>query len=87
MSYYSFVVREILLLITAIVILRIVGGGQSVFLSWASNILTVALVVVFTVWSVDTVLWLVVQIAQYPSALLSLGHLHQASHHLPELIL
>jgi hypothetical protein len=47
--------------------------------NWVSNILTVVLAVVFTVWSVDTVLWLVVQILQYPSALLSLGHSHQAS--------
>ena len=30
-------------------------------------------------------LWLVVQILQYPSALLSLGHLHQASEQLIEL--
>ena len=48
-------------------------------LSWASRILTVVLVVVFTVWSVDIVLWLVVQILQYPSALQSLGHSHQVS--------
>ena len=41
---------------------------QSVFLNWVSNTLTAALAVVFTVWSVDTVLWLVVQILQYPSA-------------------
>ena len=48
-------------------------------LNLASNILTAVLVVVFTVWSVDTVLWLVVQILQYPSALHSLMHSHQAS--------
>ena len=47
-------------------------------LSWAYRILTVVLVVVFTVWSVDTVLWLAVQILQYPSALLSSGHSHLA---------
>ena len=46
-------------------------------LSWAYRTLTVVLVVVFTVWSVDTVLWLVVQILQYPSALLSSGHSRQ----------
>ena len=34
--------------------------------------------VVFTVWSVDTVLWLVVQIMQYKPVLQSLGHSHQA---------
>ena len=43
----------------------------------ASNILTAALVVEFLVWTVDSVLWLVVQILQYPSALLSLGRSHQ----------
>ena len=48
-------------------------------LSWASNILTVALAVVFTVWTVDTVLWLVVQLLQYPPALHSLMHSHQVS--------
>ena len=48
-------------------------------LSWAYRILTVVLVVVFTVWSVDTVLWLAVQILQYPLALQSLGHSHQVS--------
>ena len=56
-------------------------------LSWVSRILTVALLVVFTVWTVDTVLWLVVQILQYPPALLSLEHSHQASAVLPELTL
>ena len=51
--------------------------GRQSLLNLASRILTVALVVVFTVWSVDTVLWLVVQILQYPPALQSLGHSHQ----------
>ena len=37
------------------------------FLNLASNILIAVLVVEFTVWSVDTVLWLVVQLAQYLS--------------------
>ena len=82
MSYYSFVVKEILLLITAIVILRTLAGEQKGYLNLGCRILTAVLVVVFTVWSVDTVLWLVVQILQYPSALLSLGHLHQASEQL-----
>jgi 6-phosphogluconate dehydrogenase len=45
--------------------------------------LTVVLVVVFMVWSVDTVLWLVVQILQYPSALLSSAPLLQESMLLP----
>ena len=49
----------------------------------ASNILTVVLVVVFTVWSVDTVLWLVVQILQYPPAVSSLMHSVQDSMPLP----
>ena len=39
---------------------------HSVLRNLASNILTVALVVVCTVWSVDIVLWLGVQILQYP---------------------
>ena len=52
-------------------------------LNLASHILTVALVAVFTVWTVDTVLWLVVQILQYPPALLSLGHSHQVSAEAP----
>ena len=56
-------------------------------LNLACRILTVALVAVFTVWSVDTVLWLVVQILQYPPALQSLGHWHQVSEVLPELTL
>ena len=56
---------------------------QKGYLNLACRILTVALVVVFTVWSVDTVLWLVVQIMQYPSAIQSLMHSHQVSmqHH------
>ena len=53
---------------------------QSVWKNWdPSNILIVVLVVVFTVWTVDTVLWLAVQILQYPLALQSLGHSHQVS--------
>ena len=78
MSYYNFVWREILLLIMAIAILKTLAAGQKGCLNWASNNLTVALVAVFTVWSVDTVLWLVVQILQYPSAVLSLTHSPQA---------
>ena len=74
MKYYSFVWREILLLIMAIAILRTLDKGQKL-LSWVSNILTVGLAVVSTVWIVDTVLWLVVQLAQYPLALQSLGAL------------
>ena len=79
MSYYHFVWKAILLLIMAIAILRTLDGEQKGYLNLASRILTAVLVVVFTVWSVDTVLWLVVQILQYPPALQSLGHLHQAS--------
>ena len=78
-SYYSFVTREILLLIMAIAILRTVGGGQSVLQNWASHILTVVLVVVCTVWSVDSVSWLVAESLQSMSAVLSLTHSHQVS--------
>ena len=53
--------------------------GQTGYLNLACRILTAVLVVVFTVWSVDTALWLVVQILQYPLALQSLGHSHQVS--------
>ena len=77
MNYYHYLVLEILLLIMAIAILRTQGKGQNVWKSWVSNILIVVLVVVFMVWTVDTVLWLVVQILQYPIALQSLGHSHQ----------
>ena len=66
-------------MIMAIPILRTLGAGQKGCLTWASNILTVVLVVVFTVWSVDTVLWLGVQILQYGPAVQSLTHSHQAS--------
>ena len=45
--------------------------------SLASNILTAVLVVEFTVWSVDTVLWLVVQVAQYLSVPPFSAHSHQ----------
>ena len=72
MSYYHFLATGILLLIMAIATLRILAGEQKGWLRWASNILTAVLVVEFMVWSVDTVLWLAVQILQYPSALLSL---------------
>ena len=82
MSYYSFVWKEILLLIMAIAILKTLADGQKGYLSWASNILTVVLVAVFTVWSVDTVLWLVVQIMQYPPAVHSLMHSAQVSREL-----
>ena len=55
-----------------IAILRTHGAGRNVWQSWVSNILTAVLLVEFMVWSVDTVLWLGVQILQYPSALQSL---------------
>ena len=87
MNYYHYLVLEILLLIMAIAILRTQGKGRNVWQSWVSNILTAALLVVFMVWTVDTVLWLVVQILQYPDALRSLGHSHQVSGLLQELTL
>ena len=46
MSYYDIVVKEILLLIMAIAILRTVGREQSVVQNWASRVLTVVPVVV-----------------------------------------
>jgi hypothetical protein len=66
MNYYDIVVKEILLLIMAIAILRTVGREQNDLQSRASSILIAALVVVFTVWIVDTVLWLEVEILQSP---------------------
>ena len=51
--------------------LKILRRKQSGWKSLVSNILTVVLLVEFMVWSVDIVLWLVVQILQYPSVLLS----------------
>jgi hypothetical protein len=87
MSYYNFVVKAILLLIMAIPILKTLDAGQNGLKNWASNILTVVLVVVFMVWSVDTVSWLVVQILQYRFVPPFSGHLHQASGVLHELIL
>ena len=71
--------QEILLLIMAIPILKTRAAEQSPWRNWASNILIVVLVAVFMVWTVDTVLWLAVQILQYPFALQSLGHSHQVS--------
>ena len=49
MSYYHFVWKAILLLIMAIAILRTLDAGQNGYLNLASRILTVVLVVVFTV--------------------------------------
>ena len=58
------VATGILLLTMVIATLRILKAesGKS-WLSWVSNILTVVLLAEFMVWSVDTVLWLGVQIA------------------------
>jgi hypothetical protein len=78
MSYYHYLATGILLLIMAIATLKILAGEQKGYLSWASNILTAVLVVEFTVWSVDTVLWLVVQVAQYLSVPPFSGHSHLA---------
>ena len=61
--------------------LKILAGEQSGWKNLVSNILTAVLLVEFMVWSVDIVLWLVVQILQYPSVLLSSGHSHQAYLH------
>ena len=68
MSFYHYLAVEILLLIMAIATLKILAGEQSGWKSLVSNILTAVLLVEFMVWSVDIVLWLVVQILQYPSA-------------------
>ena len=84
MNFYSIVVRVTLLLIMAIPILRIPGGEHSALRNWASTILTVVLVVVFMVLSVDIVLWLVAQMVPSVYALLSLGHSLQESLLLPE---
>ena len=58
----------------AIATLKILAGERNTWLNLASNILTVVLVVEFMVWSVDTVLWLVVQIGQYTSVPPFSGH-------------
>ena len=73
MSYYHYLATGILLLTMAIATLKILAGERKGWPNLASNILIAVLVVEFTVWSVDTVLWLAVQILQYPSALQSLG--------------
>ena len=67
----------------AIATLKILAGEQKGWKSWASNILTVVLVVVFMVLSVDIVLWLGVQILQYPLQVQSLEHSHLALPLLP----
>ena len=73
---HHYLATGILLLTMAIATLRILAGEQKGWLRWASNILTAVLVVEFTVWSVDTVLWLVVQVAQYLSVPPFSGHSH-----------
>ena len=78
MSYYHYLATGILLLTMAIATLRILAGEQKGWLRLASNILTAVLVVEFTVWSVDTVLWLVVQVAQYLSVPPFSAHSHLA---------
>ena len=65
-DYYDIVVKATLLLIMAIPILKKADAGQKGCLNLASNILTVVLVVVFMVWTVDTVLWLGAEIQQSP---------------------
>ena len=64
MSYYSFVVKEILLLIIAIAMLTLVGNGQNNYQKWVCNILMSVLLVVFLVWTMDTVSWLLVESMQ-----------------------
>ena len=78
MSYYHYLATGILLLTMAIATLKTLDAGQNGWKNLASNILTVVLVVEFTVWSVDTVLWLVVQVAQYLSVPPFSGHSHLA---------
>ena len=65
MSYYHYLATGILLLIMAIATLKILAGEQKGWPNLVSNILIAVLAVEFMVWSVDTVLWLVVQIQQY----------------------
>jgi hypothetical protein len=77
MSYYHYLATGILLLIMAIATLKILAGEQKGWKSLVSNILTAVLLVEFMVWSVDTVLWLVVQIQQYLYVPPFSGHLHQ----------
>ena len=78
MSYYHYLATGILLLTMAIATLKTLDAGQNGWKNLASNILTVVLVVEFTVWSVDTVLWLVVQVAQYLSVPPFSAHSHLA---------
>jgi hypothetical protein len=66
MNYYDIVVKETLLLIMAIAILRTVGKEPNVWQKLVSTILIVGLAVVFTAWIVDTALWLVAEIMQSP---------------------
>ena len=61
-----YVILEILLLITAIAILKTVGEGRRLYQNLVSNILIAVLLVVFMVWSVDSVLWLEAEIVRSP---------------------
>ena len=85
MSYYVLCVEGDIIIDHGNSNFKDLDGGQK-GLNLASTILTAALVVVFMVWS-GYCSWLVVQLAQYPSALQSLGHLHYVSEVLPELTL
>ena len=62
----DYVVKATLLLIMAIAILRTVGKEKSVLQNLASHILTVMLIVIFVMWTVDTTLWLGAEILQSP---------------------
>jgi len=66
MTYYEYVVKATLLLIMAIAILRTVGKEKSTLQNLASHILTVMLIVIFVMWTVDTTLWLGAEILQSP---------------------
>ena len=77
MSYYHYLATGILLLTMAIATLKILDGERNGWPNLVSNILIAVLAVEFMVWSVDTVLWLVVQIQQYLYVPPFSGHLHQ----------
>jgi hypothetical protein len=66
MSYYDIVIKQVLLMMMAIAILKTTGHDPRGWQNIAANVLIIPLLIVFGMWAVDTILWLALEISHSP---------------------
>lgn len=66
MSYYDIIIKQVLLMMMAVAILKTTGHGPRGWQNIAANIIIIPLLVVFGIWALDSILWLALEISHSP---------------------